>query len=135
MYSIILVFDHLTFDLLLFLLYKNVNYLCGEESVKKMQKMVNSPLFDQVKLYSEASAVVMMKKNHVLLSKPRFVGLAILGISKEIMYNFHYSFILPNFPGSVFFIYLKKHLFYLRETFNLYTLDICINYVFVCFRC
>ena len=102
MYSIILVFDHLTFDLLLFLLYKNVNYLCGEESVKKMQKMVNSPLFDQVKLYSEASAVVMMKKNHVLLSKPRFVGLAILGISKEIMYNFHYSFILPNFPGSVF---------------------------------
>ena len=79
--------------------YKTVKFLMGEDSVKKMQKMVNSPLFDHVKLYSSTSAAVMMMRKKVTLNKPRFAGLAILSISKEVMYNFHYSFILPNFPG------------------------------------
>ena len=41
-----------------------------------------------------------MKKSVVTLSKPRYVGCAILSLSKIYMYNFHYNFIKKHWPGN-----------------------------------
>ena len=41
-----------------------------------------------------------MKKNHVTLNKPRYVGTAVLGLSKEIMYDFHYKYMMKEYPQA-----------------------------------
>ena len=41
-----------------------------------------------------------MTKQKVVLNKPRYVGMTVLALSKTVMFNFHYNFILPNFPGT-----------------------------------
>ena len=81
--------------------YKDVRFICGEDNVIKLQKLQNSPYFDHLKLYGEFSAVLLMRKKKVLLDKPRFVGACILALSKVVMYDFHYNFIIPNFPGII----------------------------------
>ena len=45
-------------------------------------------------------AAVEMRKTKVELNKPRYVGMSILNLSKIVMYNFHYKFILPKYPGA-----------------------------------
>ena len=45
-------------------------------------------------------AAVEMRKTKVELNKPRYVGMTILNLSKIVMYNFHYKFILPKYPGA-----------------------------------
>lgn len=80
--------------------YKTVKFVCGIDAVKKMQNLQNSPFFDRVKVYEGGvSAIVLMRKMKVTLDKPRYVGMCILSISKEIMYDYHYNFILKHFPG------------------------------------
>ena len=40
----------------------------------------------------------MMEKRSVTLNKPRYIGASILALSKTIMYNFHYNYIMKKFP-------------------------------------
>ena len=41
-----------------------------------------------------------MEKKKVKLNKPRYIGSAILAISKTLMYEFHYNYMMETFPGS-----------------------------------
>ena len=41
-----------------------------------------------------------LKRETVELNKPRYIGQAILDISKTIMYKFHYDYIMNHFPES-----------------------------------
>ena len=34
------------------------------------------------------------------LNKPRYVGTAVLGLSKHIMYNFHYNYVMKDYPQA-----------------------------------
>ena len=83
--------------------YKQVKIILGAENVAKMQRLQNKPTFSHVTLFSEDCALATMRNQTVVLDKPRYVGASILFISKVIMYDFHYRFILPNFPGNTFF--------------------------------
>ena len=67
---------------------------------RKMQKLQNNPCFDRVKVYDSGYAAVLMMKQRVKLDKPRYIGMSILALSKTLMYDFHYNFILPNFPDA-----------------------------------
>ena len=40
----------------------------------------------------------MMEKRSVTLNKPRYIATSILALSKTIMYNFYYNFIMKKFP-------------------------------------
>ena len=39
-----------------------------------------------------------MEKTSVKLDKPRYIGSAILALSKTVMYNFHYTYMMKTFP-------------------------------------
>ena len=79
--------------------YQQVRIVHGSEGVKKLQKLMNSPFFERIKIYNENHAVVLSRKQQVCLDKPRYVGAAILSISKTVMYDFHYNFILKHFSN------------------------------------
>ena len=51
-------------------------------------------------IYGENLATFELKKPLVTMNKPRYVGQAILDISKLVMYNFHYKFIKQNYPET-----------------------------------
>ena len=84
--------------------YKKVSLICGkdgdEKIQRKVQKKINHPCFEQVKIYNENFAAVMEVTQRVKLNKPRFIGMSILALSKTLMYDFHYNFILEHFPGK-----------------------------------
>ena len=47
--------------------------------------------------YDENLASFLMNKNKVKLDKPRFVGAAILALSKTVMYDFHYKYMMEKY--------------------------------------
>ena len=81
--------------------YNDVKFFTGEEKMDKVQNMINSPYFDGLKLYDEFSAVIKMKKQQVVLDKPRFVGQCVLSLSKIVMYDFHFHFMMKHFKKGL----------------------------------
>ena len=67
---------------------------------KRLQFYVRKPTFNRAVPYDENFCVIELKKNQITLNKPRYIGAAILCLSKLYMYNFHYNFIKKYWPGS-----------------------------------
>ena len=82
--------------------YKSVKFIFGEKNRLKVEKAQNNPLFERAVPYGPHSCAILMRRRKVVLNKPRYVGMCILAVSKVVMYDFHYSFILPNFPGLIY---------------------------------
>ena len=66
----------------------------------KLKKIVARPTYNQHVIYDENMAAIQMKKNVVNLNKPRYIGLVVLDVSKLLMYQFHYEYIMPKYPDS-----------------------------------
>ena len=67
---------------------------------KKAEKLISRPSLEQCKIYEENLVALQLKRKNVTLNKPRYIGMSVLEISKLIMYDFHYDFIMKNYPGS-----------------------------------
>ena len=52
------------------------------------------------RIYNSELAAVCMERKQVRLKKPRYIGSAILAISKTLMYEFHYNYMTETFQGS-----------------------------------
>ena len=48
-------------------------------------------------VYDDELAAVQMQKTSVKLDKPRYIGSAILALSKTVMYDFHYTYMMKKF--------------------------------------
>ena len=66
----------------------------------KAKKLVARPQYKQHVIYDENMVAIQLKKTVVTLNKPRYIGMAILDISKLVMYRFHYEFIMDKYPGT-----------------------------------
>ena len=77
--------------------YKEVKIVTDKETIEMLGKKEKT---DKWRIYNENLAAVMLERKEVKLNKPRYVGTAILGLSKVVMYNFHYNYIMENFPGA-----------------------------------
>ena len=62
---------------------------------KKALKLIVKPTYKQHTIYDENLVGVHMRLSKVKLNKPSYVGVAILDISKILMYNFFYNFVKP----------------------------------------
>ena len=77
--------------------YKDVKICCQKTEIDKLSKKEK---FDGWTIYNENLAAVMLQRNIVTLNKPRYVGTAVLGLSKHIMYNFHYNYVMKDYPQA-----------------------------------
>ena len=76
-------------------------------SEKRVRKLACKPTFHAFKLFNEDLAAVHMKKEKLKLNRPIYVGFSVLDLSKTLMYEFHYSYILNKYQekeDSVIFI-------------------------------
>merc|ERR1711954_50325 len=76
--------------------YTDVKIVNEEKGIDKLSKKEQ---FKRWYIYHENLASVVMERKEVTLNKPRFIGLAILAISKTLMYDFHYNYMMKNFEG------------------------------------
>ena len=68
---------------------------------KKLVKSVSKPTFDSFKIFNKKLVGVHMKKTHVVLDKPIFIGFSILDISKMLMYDFYYNYLVNKYGKNV----------------------------------
>ena len=73
---------------------QNIKLVTNE---KQAAKLINKPNYKSRTIFSETLAAVHMGKTEVVLSKPIYIGMSILDISKNLMYEFHYDYIKPKY--------------------------------------
>jgi len=61
------------------------------KSEKEAEKLVNQPRFKRFNTFDENLVAVHMKRKKLYFNKPIYVGVAILELSKTLMYDFHYD--------------------------------------------
>ena len=65
---------------------------------RKMERLAARPTYVSHKIFHENLVAVHYKQTKLLMDKPLYVGMSILELSKLVMYNFHYNYILPKYP-------------------------------------
>ena len=67
---------------------------------RRARKLISRPSIKKSKIYDENLATIQLKREVITMNKPRYIGQAILDISKIVMYEFHYNFIMKNYPET-----------------------------------
>ena len=67
---------------------------------RKMERLAARPTYVSHKIFHENLVAVHYKQTKLLMDKPLYVGMCILELSKLVMYNFHYNYILPKYPEA-----------------------------------
>ena len=60
---------------------------------KRRNQLVSEPNYHTTKYFSENLLVIEMKKTKAKMNKPVYLGMSILDISKNLMYEFWYDYI------------------------------------------
>ena len=66
----------------------------------KVKRFVAKPQYNNHVIYEENMAAIQLKKTVVHLNKPRYVGMSILDISKLLMYQYHYNYLMQKYPEA-----------------------------------
>ena len=66
-------------------------------SDKRRKRLVSEPNYHQHKNFSDHLMAIEMKKTRVKMTKPLYLGMSILDISKILMYEFWYDYIKPEY--------------------------------------
>ena len=77
---------------------------------KKRNKLVSESNHHRTKCFSERLIAIEMKKTKVRMGKPIYLGLSMLDLSKNVMYEFWYNF----------FFYLHIYIFRQKNTITRY---------------
>ena len=91
---------------------------------KKRSKLVSEPNYHTINLISEDLSIIEMKKTKVKMSKPIYLGLSILEISKILMYEFWYNYMKPKYNDDVRLCYMDTHTFVMHIKTNDFYKDI-----------
>ena len=67
---------------------------------EKMLRLAARPTYVSHKIFHENLVAVHYRQPKLLLNKPSYLGMCILDLSKLPMYDFHYNYILPKYPGA-----------------------------------
>ena len=78
---------------------------------KKRSKLVSEPNYHTINLISEDLSIIEMKKTKVKMTKPIYLGLSILEISKTLMYEFWYDYMKPKYANNVKLCYMDTDSF------------------------
>ena len=67
---------------------------------EKFLKLAAKPNYHASTIFSENLVAVNMKRTKLVLNKPIYLGMSILDISKNLMYDFHYNYNKPKFSDD-----------------------------------
>lgn len=67
--------------------------------------LIAKPNFKRCTIFDEDLVAIELKKTSLFMNKPITVGLAILDISKVVMYDFHYNFMKPKYGENISLAY------------------------------
>ena len=76
---------------------RNIKLVTTEE---KRIKLVSEPNYHTTKHFSDNLIMIEMKKTKVKMSKPVYLGMSILDISKTLMCEFWYNYLKPKYNGK-----------------------------------
>ena len=88
---------------------------------EKMERLAARPTYISHKIFHENLVAVHSKQTKLLLNKPSYVGMCILDLSKLLMYDFHYNYILPKYPDAKLLFTDTDSLCYHIETEDIYS--------------
>ena len=91
---------------------------------KKRSKLVSEPNYHTINLTLEDLSIIEMKKTKVKMSKPIYLGLSILEISKILMYEFWYDYMKPKYGNDVKLCYMDTDSFIMNIKTNDFYEDI-----------
>ena len=66
-------------------------------SEKRRKWLLSEPNYHSCKKFSDHLMVIEIKKTRVKMNKPLYLGMSILDISKILMYEFWYNYIIPKY--------------------------------------
>ena len=75
------------------------------------KKLVSESNLHTCKQFSEDIMATEMKKTKIHMNKPAYVGQAVLDISKTLMYEFWYDYIIPKYDDKVRLCYMDTDSF------------------------
>ena len=78
---------------------------------KRRKRLVSEPNYHTHKNVSEYLMAIEMKKAKVKMTKPIYLGLSILDISKTLMYEFWYDYIRPKYEENPKLCYMDTDSF------------------------
>ena len=87
---------------------------------EKMLRLAARPTYVSHKIFHENLVAVHYRQTKLLMDKPLYVGMSILELSKTLMYDFHYNYILPKYPESKLLFTDTDSLCYHIETEDVY---------------
>lgn len=73
---------------------KLVNRWCGRYGARSL---ISKPNFKRRTIFNESLVAIELNRTSIRMDTPVIVGVAILEISKTLMYDFHYNFIQKNY--------------------------------------
>lgn len=76
--------------------------------------LISKPNFKRRTIFDENLVAVQMSKTSILMIKPISVGMAILDISKVVMYEYYYNFLKPKYGENVCMAYTDTDSFVLH---------------------
>jgi hypothetical protein len=99
-------------------LRKNIELVSDE---RKLIKLLSQPQLESYKIINENTVLVDRVKKSIRLDKPMYAGLAILELSKQKMYDFHYNVIRKRYGSNAALLFTDTDsLTYSITTNNVY---------------
>ena len=77
--------------------HRNIKLLFSSEA---FEREIRNPLFRSGHVYSDYLAAAELNRSTVTMNKPRFVGISVLSLAKEMMYWYHYEKLSKLFPEN-----------------------------------
>jgi len=72
----------------------DIRLVTSESSANYFTKKLN---YKGHTIFSEYLGAVHLSKNKIKFNKPVYLGMCILDLSKTLMYEFHYNYMIPKF--------------------------------------
>ena len=67
---------------------------------EQFKKLAAKPNYESRKIFNENLVSVHMKKTSLTMNKPVYLGMSILDLSKTLMFDFHYNYIIPKYGNK-----------------------------------
>ena len=87
----------------------------------RMLRLAARPTYVSHKIFHENLVAVHYKQTKLVMDKPLYVGMAILELSKTLMYDFHYNYIKKKYPEAKLLFTDTDSLCYHIETEDIYS--------------